>query len=319
MTSEMSDAMVLESGDAAIGSPMVAVSRVEVASLRPGLKLRLGEVNRDHVNVIAASEGDWPPIVVRRADNGIIDGHYRYLAARQLGHTYVNCVYFDGGEQAAFLEALERNRSHGLPLSLRERERAALQLLAFRRDWSDRRIAELCCLAPGTIGRLRTHLPRSNEQGDQLHSRLGKDGKLRPVDPSASRARIINVLQTKPDQSLREIARLTGTSPATVRSVRSRLNLVSNEGEREEATSAKPTAVAWGSDSALRSTDEGRGFAGWFEKTDVDEQWKGFVEGIPISRIYAVSDEARRRAGEWLAFASVLEERAKRRRSNISV
>jgi len=316
----MSDsAMVFESAEAATGSPMVAVNRVEVASLRPGLKLRLGEVNRDHVNVIASSEGDWPPIVVRRADNAIVDGHYRYLAARQLGHTHVNCVYFDGGEQAAFLEALERNRNHGLPLSLRERERAAMQLLAFRRDWSDRRIAELCSLAPGTVGRLRTHLPRSNEQGNQLHSRLGKDGKLRPVDPSASRARIMKVLQTKPDQSLREIARLTGTSPATVRSVRSRLNLVSNEGHQEEATLASPANVAWGADSALKSTDEGRGFAGWFEETDVDDQWRNFVGGIPISRIYEVSDEARRRAGEWLAFASTLEERAKRRHSSVSV
>ena len=316
----MSDsAMVLESNVATTGSPMVAVSRVEVTSLRPGLRLRLGEVNRDHVNVIAASEGGWPPLVVRRADNGIVDGHYRYLAARQLGHTHVHCVYFDGGEQAAFLEALERNRSHGLPLSLRERERAALQLLAFRRDWSDRRIAELCCLAPGTIGRLRAHLPRSNEQGDQLHSRLGKDGKLRPVDPGASRARIINVLQTKPDQSLRAIARLTGTSPATVRSVRSRLNPVSNVGDRGQTTSAKPTAVAWAADSALRSTDEGRGFAGWFERTDVDDEWKKFVDGVPMSRIYEVSDEARRRADEWLAFASVLEERAKRRRSSNSL
>jgi hypothetical protein len=316
----MSDsAMVFEGEEGATGSHMVAVNRVEVASLRPGLKLRLGEVNRDHVNVIASSEGDWPPIVVRRADNRIVDGHYRYLAARQLGLTHVNCVYFDGGDQAAFLEALERNRTHGLPLSLRERERAALQLLGFRRDWSDRRIAELCSLAPGTVGRLRTHLPRSNEQGDELQSRLGKDGKLRPVDPGASRARIVNLLRTKPDQSLREIARLAGTSPATVISVRSRLNSVSNEGGREEAPLATPACVPWRSDSALGSTDEGRDFAGWFERTDVDGQWRNYVDGIPVSRIYEVSDEARRRAGEWLAFASTLEERAKRRRSNRSV
>ena len=152
-----------------------------------------------------------------------------------------------------------------------------------------------------------------------MQSRLGKDGKLRPVDPGASRARIVNLLQTKPDQSLREIARLTGTSPATVISVRSRLNRASNEGDREEAPSATPASVPWLSDSALGSTDEGRGFAGWFEKTDVDGQWKDYVGGIPVSRIYEVSDEARRRAGEWLAFASTLEERAKLRRSSRNV
>jgi hypothetical protein len=128
----------------------------------------------------------------------------------------------------------------------------------------------------------------------------------------------MDVLQTKPDQSLREVARLTGTSPATVRSVRRRINLVPTGGGKEEAPPAKPVTVAWKRDSALGSTDEGRGFAGWFDKTHVDEHWKDFVDEIPISRVYEVSDEARRRAGEWLAFASILEGRVKRRRSSKS-
>jgi ParB-like nuclease domain len=203
----MSDAMALcgEPEEAAGQRP--AVMRMEMHSLRPGHQLRLGEPNSDHINVLALSEGNWPPIVVRRADNTIIDGHYRYRAARRLGHSHIDCVYFDGAEDAAFVEALWRNRHHGLPLSLRERERAAHHLLCLHSDWSDRRIAETCSLAPGTVGRLRSSMPSSSGDDRGKMIRLGRDGKRRPADPQASRDRILRVLEAQPDRSLRAIAR----------------------------------------------------------------------------------------------------------------
>jgi hypothetical protein len=119
---------------------------------------------------------------------------------------------------------------------------------------------------------------------------------------------------------LREIARLTGTSPATVRAARSSLAAVSKpadlpDGARDE--SARPSSEfdcrsrLWSSDSALLSTVEGKGFANWFERTDIGDESRDFLLGIPISRIYEIADEARRRASAWLAFASVLEGRVK--------
>ena len=109
----------LSTFDDLLGSnlPPPAVVKVQTSDIRPGVRLRTGKLNRDHLDAIAMSEGDWPPIVIRRADMTIVDGHYRYMAACQLGHTHIDCVYFDGRGDSAFLEALRRNRDHGLPLS----------------------------------------------------------------------------------------------------------------------------------------------------------------------------------------------------------
>ena len=294
------------------------VVRLELDALRPGYPLRLGGLNTDHVNVIALSEGNWPPVVVRRGDNAIVDGHYRYRAARQLGHTHIDCVYFDGGEDAAFVEALWRNRHHGLPLSLRERERAAEHLLCLHPDWSDRRIAETCSLAPGTVGRLRSRMSWSTEDDRGVMVRLGRDGKRRPADPQASRARILRVLESQPDRSLRAIARMTGTSPATVRSVRDRPQPAPDrvgpdfEGKGGPGPSPRPGQLTprWLSDSALAATAEGKGLASWLEQTNIGEESHDYVAGIPLSRVYEIADEARRRADAWLAFAAMLEGRA---------
>jgi hypothetical protein len=284
--------------------------------------------------------GNWPPVLVRRSDNKIVDGHYRYLAARELGHDVIECRYFDGGDQETFLEALRLNCSHGLPLSLREREMAASRLMGFHPEWSDRRIAKLCSVAPGTVWRVREAAGLADHV-DPSASRVGRDGKRRPVDPQASRARIVSLLNEKPNGSIREIARLTGSSPATVRSVKIKLALetggCNTDGARVRDTFASISPLTtidlqtlgrapvahlssnWLDDSALQSTDEGRGFVDWFEKTCIDEQWRRFVEGIPISRVYELSDEARRRAAEWLDFASMLEERVKPRRRSLSM
>jgi hypothetical protein len=66
----------------------------------------VGEVNQDHVNAIALTGGDWPAIVVRRSDYAVVDGWHRTLAARQLGHSYIQCVFFDGRDEDTYLEAL---------------------------------------------------------------------------------------------------------------------------------------------------------------------------------------------------------------------
>jgi hypothetical protein len=295
-----------------------AVAQTPLLRLRPRPQLRLGELNQDHLSVIALCDGDWPPIVIRREDNTIIDGHYRYLAARQLGHTHIACVYFDGGDEAVFLEALRRNRSHGLPLSLQERQRAARRLLESHPDWSHRRIAELCSLAPGTVARLRATAPPNRATQEPEPTRLGKDGRRRPSNPSAARDRILRALEAQPDRSLREIARITGSSPATVKATRTKLAALNGPSsplpvphQTTPAGQAIPAPVRWTPDGALLSTIAGQGFASWFEQTNIDNQSSHYLPDVPISRIYEIADEARRRATAWLTFASLLENRTK--------
>ena len=292
-----------------------AITQVEVDHLRPGPRLRVGGIKPDHLDVLVQSGGNWPPIVVRREDNTIIDGCYRYLAAQRLGHTHMDCIYYDGGSDEAFMEALRRNLHHGLPLSLKERESAARTVLAFHPEWSDRRLGEACGLSPGTVGQLRSSLGHSPDQNGHLNTRWGRDGKRYHADLGALRQRISTAIREKPEGSLRSIAQATGTSPATVRAVKARLaesDRADSESSVEPATAPSLSSSSRITDAALLSTREGTSFAKWFERTSIDEEWRDLAQGIPVSRIYEVADEARRRAQRWLVLASWLETRATR-------
>ena len=289
--------------------------QVEVDHLRPGPRLRVGGIKPDHLNVLVQSGGNWPPIVVRREDNTIIDGCYRYLAAQRLGHSHMDCIYYDGGSDEAFMEGLRRNLHHGLPLSLKERESAARTVLAFHLEWSDRRLGEACGLSPGTVGQLRSSLGHSPDQNGHLNTRWGRDGKRYHADLGALRQRISTAIREKPEGSLRSIAQATGTSPATVRAVKARLaesDRTDSESSVEPATAPSLSSSSRITDAALLSTREGTSFAKWFERTSIDEEWRDLAQGIPVSRIYEVADEARRRAQRWLVLASWLETRATR-------
>jgi len=292
-----------------------AITQVEVDHLRPGPRLRVGGIKPDHLDVLVQSGGNWPPIVVRREDNTIIDGCYRYLAAQRLGHSHMDCIYYDGGSDEAFMEALRRNLHHGLPLSLKERESAARTVLAFHPEWSDRRLSEACGLSPGTVGQLRSSLGHSPDQNGHLNTRWGRDGKRYHADLGALRQRISTAIREKPEGSLRSIAQATGTSPATVRAVKARLaesDRADSKSSVEPATAPSLSSSTRITDAALLSTREGTSFAKWFERTSIDEEWRDLAQGIPVSRIYEVADEARRRAQHWLVLASWLETRATR-------
>jgi ParB-like chromosome segregation protein Spo0J len=287
--------------------------RIDLNSIRPGVRLRLGQVDQDHLNALVTSNGQWPPIVVRDDDHSIVDGHYRYLAALQLGHTQIDCVYFTGEEDTAFLEALRRNRSHGLPLSRDEREAAVQRVLNIYPDWSDRRVASACCVAPATVARIRTTLEPPS-QGEIHRLRVGRDGRLRPADPKASRERILSALQSRPEGSLREIARIAGASPATVRSVKANLDAHGGPpaSELEPTVTGISPPSSWQVDTALIASLDAQEFITWFDGTSMRDQWRDFVDRIPISRVYEVADEARKRAASWLEFASLVEERVRR-------
>lgn len=287
------------------------VELVEVAALRPGVTLRLGAINRDHLESVILAAGQWPPIVIRRSGNAIVDGHYRYLAAQHLGLRTLECIYFDGEADSAYVEALRCNRSHGLPLSLSERTGAARRVLDMYPEWSDRRIGATCGLAPGTVGRLRASPPASGTGAVQTEFCVGRDGRSRPRDPKASRERIVHALQSRPDGSLREIARLTGASPATVRAVKARMGSSPEPPYRELpfVLPIAPAPRAWSADTALAAAVEGARFLEWFDRTAVGDEWRSFLQGIPVSRIYEIADEARRRAAVWQDFAGLLEDR----------
>src|SRR6202011_3893714 len=155
--------------------------------------------------------------------------------------------------------------------TMTERTGAAEQLLRSHRDWSDRAVAALCGLDPKPIGRLRsaTYEPAD---GRRPAARLGRDGRLRPVDPVALRLRIAEVLVEEPSASLRWVASHVGASPETVRDVRERVRRGEDPvpaGLRERRAPAAAGAVASSSSP----------------KGDAESEPSGTVDGHRRSRV----------------------------------
>jgi transposase-like protein len=182
-------------------------------------------------------------------------------------------------------------------------------------------------------------------QSGHPESRVGLNGRLRSVNPEGVRARVVEALSARPQSSLRAVAQEVGVSPETVRTVRKSLQApAAGDGSRNGARRRGPdpsetplpsetpipdiawladlvgrgrlaTATEpWREDRALSSLACGEGFLSWFDGSAVDEAecWR-FLPEVPLSRVYMVADEARRRATCWASFASALEDRVSKR------
>jgi ParB-like chromosome segregation protein Spo0J len=301
--------------ESAVVAPGDGVVLVAIRDLTTNASFREGGVNHEHVQQLVTVAGHWPPILVTRTDGVVIDGVHRVTAAKLLGMDHVYASFFDGGADEALIEFVRRNVHHGLPLTLRERKRAAETVLRAHPQWSDRRIAELCALSPKTVGRLRVSRGAClTEEVPHLDTgyRIGRDNKSRPVNSAWARARVVETTKDQPEASLRAVAASVGVSPETVRRIRMRIS------DEENAPSARgtrpPKDTSWEQDPALTSGDDGH-FGAWFERTCIsDEDCWGQLETVPRSRIYEVADEARRRSELWMQFARSLEARSKKRK-----
>jgi ParB-like chromosome segregation protein Spo0J len=302
------------------------VALVAVAGLSTGSSFRTGGLCAEQVDQLAELGGAWPPILVR-PDGFVVDGAHRVAAARRLGLVRVPAECFEGGPEDAFVEFVRRNVAHGLMLTLSERKQAAVRVLRVHPSWSDRRVAELCALSPKTVGRLRLKAVCPTEDGLQpdgdTEVREGRDHRLRPVRRGSVRGRVVEALRAQPGASLRTIASAVGVSPETVRLVR--MNLATDPGDRAaEAPVTAPVAalveglaptvdgVVWRSDAALESSERGADLLSWLDRTAVDPSDLGWAEVVPLSRVYLVAEEARRRSEAWLRLADALEARPAR-------
>ena len=286
-------------------------------------------LDEDHVQRLVETGGDWPPILVWDSETLVLDGAHRLAAARRLGLATIPAVRFYGSSTDAYVEAIRRNVAHGLPLTLKERTTAAQRVLKASPEWSDRRIALVCGLSAKTVARIRRD---AAGRGDIARSdvRIGRDGRIRPVEAHEVRDRIAMALAEQPNSSLRTIAAQVGASPETVRIVRR--DLQDPEGRKESPAepapaepllrvlslvtdAAPPARTDWRQDQALSSNPRSHAFLGWFESSEVGDEWPGHVDAVPLSRVYEIADEARRRARVWQEFAEAVERRARPGRS----
>jgi hypothetical protein len=305
---------------------------VAIADLKLGESPRLGGIDQRHVRVLARAEEVVEPILVHRATMTVIDGAHRLVAAQLRADSTITVRFFLGSGEDCFAEAVRANVGKGKPLTLMERRKAACRLLEQHPDWSDRALAEICGISPATVCRLRGC---ASVQISQTRARLGRDGRVRPVDTIAARAAASKLLEETPEKSLREVARQVGASVSTIRDVRARvsrgeapvaLRASRNGSDIQEApispivpSPVTPSVVRFQDDRALSSTEESRCFAAWFDHHFIRaEHWEPFVNDLPLSRLYEIIEEARTRAAAWSQLADYLEERVRRSASTIS-
>lgn len=192
---------------------------LEAAVLRGGHSPRLGGLDTAHVRELARLAHPLRPLVVQRGSLRVVDGMHRLAAARVRGEQRVCAVYFDGTDDEAFLAAVRLNGVHGRPLARHERQAAAARVLASHPAHSDRWIAAACGVAPRTVAALR----RTGAGGARPNTRIGLDGRARPLSAEGGRRLAAEILTEQPGTSLREVARRADISLGTASDVRRRL------------------------------------------------------------------------------------------------
>jgi len=306
---------------------------VSVSSVRPGDTPRLSGEDAAHARTLAQVEGPLPPIVVHRATMQVIDGMHRLQAARLRGEPEIAVRFFDGDEDAAFVLGVECNMAHGLPLTLPDRVAAAAKIVVANPLWSDRAVAEATGLAAVTVAGIRE---RSTGHCERLHERMGKDGRVRPLNTAHGRRLAGALIVENPDASLREIARQAGLSPATVQDVRERLkrgedpvpprvrNAERSPRRRRTADLGPvPPATHGGrgarglpgsildnlrSDPSVRYNESGRALLGWLARyAGGIEQWREVLYPVPPHCAAVLAELARGCAAEWSSLAKQLE------------
>lgn len=197
-----------------------AVEAVPIDCLRPADSPRLGGVLEHHVRELARHGAPFPPILIQSTTMRVIDGMHRLHAARLKGSTLIRAQLFECDDDCAFVLATAANLSHGLPLTRADRAAAAVRIARTYPQWSDRAVARAAGVSDKTVAALRR---RADSEIPRLDARVGEDGRVRPVDAARGRLAVVRLLSSRPDASLRQIARAAGVSPTTVRDVRDRL------------------------------------------------------------------------------------------------
>ncbi|MGH3240642.1 MAG: ParB/RepB/Spo0J family partition protein [Spirillospora sp.] len=205
-----------DAAESALASPLSAVTTVLIDSLLPADSPRAGQLDLQHVRKLMAVR-KLPPIIVHRPTMRVIDGMHRVQATVLMDRTEIEARFFDGTIEDAFVLAVRMNIRHGLQLSRTQRSAAAKRIMVLRPDWSNRVVAAVSGLSAKTVAEIRR---RASDEIPQLPTRVGLDGRVRPVNGAEGRRRAAEFIRANPRASLREIASAAGVSVGTARNVR---------------------------------------------------------------------------------------------------
>ncbi|MGP3925042.1 hypothetical protein [Streptomyces sp. 8N616] len=255
----------------------------------------------------------------------VVDGAHRLRAAELRGDTTIRVRFFDGSKADAFVLAVGSNIAHGLPLSMADRKSAAARIIVSHPQWSDRMIASVSGVSAGTVAEIRR---RTSAEDVGSGSRIGQDGRVRPINRAAGRELASRLITANPGLSLRQIARAAGISPETARDVRNRMSrgedplpkprgAVEAAGSRRAEVLSRATAGAAAaevvpvaerlaavhrlkSDPALRFNETGRRLLRLLNVNMLSaEEWQEIIENVPPHCSSIVARLARECAGMW--------------------
>jgi ParB-like chromosome segregation protein Spo0J len=297
-----------------------------IESLLPADSPRLEGEDVEHIRLFVELKDKLPPILVHRKTMRVIDGMHRLKAAVLRGERTIEAIFYDGDDADAFMMAVKANVQHGLPLSLSDRKAAAARIVRSSPHLSDRAIAEVSGLSAKTVGAIRWD---SAAEQAEVQQRLGRDGRVRPLSTVDGRRFASELITLNPEFSSREIARMAGISPSTVRDVRDRLSRgddpvptrlrANNSTERPTAERKLQEQIrslqSFGCrdeildklsrDPAIRMTERGRALLRWLnaQSQQVDKDWSSVADHVPGHCMCLVADFACSIAGAWLEFA----------------
>ncbi|HEV2345294.1 MAG TPA: ParB/RepB/Spo0J family partition protein [Actinocrinis sp.] len=292
--------------------------RVPLSALLAGESPRLDGQDAAHIARLVEVDGPLPPILVERRTMRVIDGTHRLMAAAFKGQGTIDVEFYDGSSEDAFLLAVQANVTHGFPLSQADRRAAAARIIKTHPHLSDRAIAEVAGLGAKTVASLRR---RSDDAGPPQTARMGRDGRVRPLDNAEGRRKVAELIASRPDASLREVARGAGVSPATAADVRKRLNQgqdpVPARSAKVRAAGRVPEPVPASvldkllRDPALRHNEEGRRLLGLLRQSALGPQeWSSLIAVVPPHSASLVGRLAEHYAQMWMSFAQELKDKA---------
>lgn len=302
---------------------------VDLDLLLPADSPRLSGVDTAHAEALAEAGAEMPPILVDRSTMRVIDGMHRADAARLRGEDKILVQYCDCSDGEAFLLAVASNVRHGLPLTLADRRAAARRIVGLRPHASDRWIAAIAGLAPKTVATIRQD--GSTAIPDLTH-RIGRDGRVRPLNPAIGRRKASEIVAARPDASLRQIARAAGVSLGTARDVRNKMRLgIEPVPQRQRPAEAEDDGTVTSVDVAdlasepdfesvmqklrqdpsVRYTEAGRTLIRWLHPGRLlkNSEWKEIADCVPSHHTFDMIKVARECAAAWNSFADELDRR----------
>ena len=310
------------------------IATIPIRSLAVADSPRLDGENTEHIRMLVESNGSFPPIVVHRRTMRVVDGVHRLRAATLRGADKIAVQFFEGDDEDAFLYAVRQNIAHGLPLSLADRTAAVERIIRSRPGWSDRAIADVSGLSAKTVGVIRRS---ATADVPQLHARVGRDGRVRPLDCSVGRRQAGELISERPDISLRAIAKAAGISLGTARDVRKRLRrgedpVPARPRERDEerarttvgrqedadGEAAEPSPrpdladvlANMRKDPSVRFNEGGRVLLRLLDMHEMpNDKWQQLADNVPPHLVHLVTDLAENCAQAWQDFAKELKKR----------